>query len=398
MSHQSSPAFDTPNLRRTWAFLAADRANADVASALERTSLSGNGGVDQPAGITYGESVVVVSDVSPVVLCGVNVGQAKIFFNTECLVQSHVDNGGQFSTNIANGIYVIAGRRDRALVYKNPIGDFSLMDDHGDVILSTIDSIPANWTPRFYSLRQATTSDEAVEREALRANAKRMQTPGKRASRSSLSSFRDANTFSALLDGEQWEEDLKGYEDVWKELAFDKDLTLPGSFKVSELMPATARHTAEIEEAVKEVIEEGQDEKSWVTRELNGVALRTIDLEKILGDLIGESASVWTAVSALTTEVSDKSIESAERFSCVNVEFEEMFGAVTGFQVRFQEKFQTLERRVDKVEFGGDSVEADSLEVSSLKLRLDDISKQGLADRCASTLSNPGWHLTRLVW
>ena len=149
---------------------------------------------------------------------------------------------------------------------------------------------------------------------------------------------------------------------------------------------------------MKEVIEEGQDEKSWVTRELNGVALRTIDLEKILGDLIGESASVWTAVSALTTEVSDKSIESAERFSCVNVEFEEMFGAVTGFQVRFQEKFQTLERRVDKVEFGGDSVEADSLEVSSLKLRLDDLSKQGLADRCASTLSNPGWHLTRLVW
>jgi hypothetical protein len=61
MSHQSSPAFDTPNLRRTWAFLAADRANADVASSLERTSLSGNGGVDQQAGITYSESVVVGS-------------------------------------------------------------------------------------------------------------------------------------------------------------------------------------------------------------------------------------------------------------------------------------------------------------------------------------------------
>jgi hypothetical protein len=58
-----------------------------------------------------------------------------------------------------------------------------------------------------------------------------------------------------------------------------------------------------------------------------------------------------------------------------------MFRAVTGFQVRYQEKFQTLENRVDGVEFGGDSVEADSLEVSSLKLRLEDLSKQGLADR-----------------
>lgn len=105
------------------------------------------------------------------------------------------------------------------------------------------------------------------------------------------------------------------FEEVWKELAFEKDLTLPASFKVSELMLATAKRTAEIEEVVKKVIEEGQDEKSWMTRELNGVALRTTDLEKNLGDPIGESASVWTAVSALTTEVSDNSIKSAGNFS-----------------------------------------------------------------------------------
>ena len=105
------------------------------------------------------------------------------------------------------------------------------------------------------------------------------------------------------------------FEEVWKELAFEKDLTLPASFKVSELMLATAKRTAEIEEVVKKVIEEGQDEKSWMTRELNGVALRTTDLEFFLGDPIGESASVWTAVSALTTEVSDNSIKSAGNFS-----------------------------------------------------------------------------------
>ena len=171
------------------------------------------------------------------------------------------------------------------------------------------------------------------------------------------------------------------FEEVWKELAFEKDLTLPASFKVSELMLATAKRTAEIEEVVKKVIEEGQDEKSWMTRELNGVALRTTDLEKNLGDPIGESASVWTAVSALTTEVSDNSIESVGRFSAVNVAFEQMFGAVTGFQERYKEKFQTLEHRIDGVEFGGVSVEADSLEVSSLKLRVEDLSKQGVVDR-----------------
>jgi hypothetical protein len=70
------------------------------------------------------------------------------------------------------------------------------------------------------------------------------------------------------------------YEESWKELAFEKALTFPDSFKVSELMLATARRTAAIEEeAVKEVIEDGQDEKSWMTRELNGVALHTTDLD-----------------------------------------------------------------------------------------------------------------------
>jgi hypothetical protein len=150
-------------------------------------------------------------------------------------------------------------------------------------------------------LRQATTtSKEAVEMEALKANATRLQTPGKRSSRT---------------NGEDWEEILEVYEEAWKELAFEKTLTFPDSFKVSELMLATANRTAEIEEAVKEVIEDGQDEKSWMTRELNGVALRTTDLEFFLGDPIGESASVWTAVSALTTEVSDNSIKSAGNFS-----------------------------------------------------------------------------------
>ena len=42
------------------------------------------------------------------------------------------------------------------------------------------------------------------------------------------------------------------YEESWKELAFEKALTFPDSFKVSELMLATARRTAAIEEeAVK---------------------------------------------------------------------------------------------------------------------------------------------------
>jgi hypothetical protein len=59
-----------------------------------------------------------------------------------------------------------------------------------------------------------------------------------------------------------------------------------------------------------------------------------------------------------------------------------MFRApVTSFQERYKEKFQTLEHRIDGVEFGGVSVEADSLEVSSLKLRVEDLSKQGVADR-----------------
>ena len=190
------------------------------------------------------------------------------------------------------------------------------MEHHRDTIFSTSDSTPVNWTARFNSLRQATTSEEAVEMEALKgANAMRLQTPGKRSSRTNLSSFKDANTFSVLLDGEDWEEILEVYEEAWKDLAFEKALTFPDSFKVSELMLATANRTAEIEEAVKEVIEDGQDEKSWMTRELNGVALRTTDLEFFLGDPIGESASVWTAVSALTTEVSDNSIKSAGNFS-----------------------------------------------------------------------------------
>ena len=85
------------------------------------------------------------------------------------------------------------------------------MEHHRDTIFSTSDSTPVNWTARFNSLRQATTtSKEAVEMEALKANAKRLQSPGKRSSRrTNLSSFKDANSFSVLLDGgEDWEGSL----------------------------------------------------------------------------------------------------------------------------------------------------------------------------------------------
>ena len=146
--------------------------------------------------------------MNPVLLCGVNVGKSKICFKTDCSVQSQIDKG-QFSTHIASGIYVIAGDRNLARVYTNPIGDLSLMEDHMDRILSTIDSTPANWTTRLNSLRQATTSDEAVEMEALKKNAKRLQTPGKSVSGSNLSSFKDANAFSELLDGEEWDANLR---------------------------------------------------------------------------------------------------------------------------------------------------------------------------------------------
>jgi hypothetical protein len=371
--------FDTPAPRRPWTERFAARASDDVATSLAGTSLSDDGGVVQPAGITYGKSVVVVSDASPVELCGARVGSTKICFKTDCSIQAHRNNGGQFRNIIADGIYVLSGSRERA--FNEPIGELSLMDYHADRILSTIESIPAKWTTLFNSLTQASSKREAEELEALRLKAKSMQTPGKRVSNSTFSSFKDTNAFSDLLEGEQWETDMNTYEKAWKTLADDKNLTLPPSAKVAELLLATAFRTAEIEEAVKEVIEEGQDEKSWVTTELNGVALRTTDLEKILGDPIGESASVWTAVSALTTEVSDNSMNSAERFAAVNVEFEEMFGAVTGFQDSFQEKFQKLEHRIDDVELGGGPVEIDSLEVSSLKLRMEDLLKQRLEDR-----------------
>ena len=78
------------------------------------------------------------------------------------------------------------------------------------------------------------TRAEVVEMEALRLNAKRMQTPRKRASWSSLSSFKDANAYDELLEGEQWEDVLKVYEKVWKKLAFDKNLDLPPSSKVQQ--------------------------------------------------------------------------------------------------------------------------------------------------------------------
>jgi hypothetical protein len=59
MSRQSSP-FATPVLRNWEAALASEKDVAGVTSTLDRTAISpvGNGGgVDQLAGITYGESV-----------------------------------------------------------------------------------------------------------------------------------------------------------------------------------------------------------------------------------------------------------------------------------------------------------------------------------------------------
>ena len=74
MSRQSSPSSYAPTpAQHNWRTLVAERAAAGVISTLDRTALSptGNKGVDQLAGITYSESVVVVADVNPVLLCGV---------------------------------------------------------------------------------------------------------------------------------------------------------------------------------------------------------------------------------------------------------------------------------------------------------------------------------------
>ena len=129
-------------------------------------------------------------------------GITKICFKTDCSIQAHRNNRGQFRNIIADGIYVLSAPGEHALVFNDPIGELSLMDDHADGILSTIEFIPAKWTTRFNSLRQASTKKEFDELEALRLKAKSMQTPGKRVSKSTLSSFKDTNAFSDLLEGE----------------------------------------------------------------------------------------------------------------------------------------------------------------------------------------------------
>ena len=168
----------------------------EVASLADRFS-AGMGGLGRsgsgrtvPVAITHGECVVVVhEDVdnsSDCTLCGVEIGQTgKLCFKEGCSINSHVQARRDSSFWLKQGIYVRTGAKGaaRKKVYSSPIGSLEVFNIHHEEVLGITDTTPALWTTRFNTWEQARNPDEAAAMFAIKAQAKRLQTPAKQSNK-----------------------------------------------------------------------------------------------------------------------------------------------------------------------------------------------------------------------
>ena len=201
----------------------------DVDSLADRFS-AGMGGLGRsgpgrsvPVAITHGECVVVVHEdldnSSDCTLCGVEIGQTgKLCFKEGCSVNSHVQARRESSFWVKQGIYVRTGVTGAASkkVYASPIGSLDVFNIHHEEVLGITDTTPALWTTRFNTWEQARNPDEAAAAFAIKAEAKRLQTPAKRTAKKPDYSALFQSMAPAELLGDSFEDRMNMYESLWR--------------------------------------------------------------------------------------------------------------------------------------------------------------------------------------
>ena len=170
--------------------------------------------------ITHGECVVVVHEdvdnCSDCTLCDVEIGQTgKLCFKEGCSTNSHVQARVESSFWLKQGIYIRSWATSAASkkVHLSSIGSVDIFNIHHKEIVGILDTTPALCSIR--GREQASDPEEAAAMFAVKAQAKRLQTPAKpRENRPAYSSFFQSMAPSELLR-DSLDDRMKMYESLW---------------------------------------------------------------------------------------------------------------------------------------------------------------------------------------
>ena len=274
-------------------------------------------GVDSqvPVCLTPGESVSVVH--APIldmpsnsILCGIGFGnQGKLRFCTGCAIHAHsIETRTTPGFHLDTGIYVRIGPA-KDVVHKALVGEFELLNNHSSEILTTTDCSPAIWNTSVVSTPGKTSSDaeEAKEVFATIKKAKAVQTPIKQ------SKIEDGYLHQVLFQ-EQTALDILDYDDLlhqshlesyeeklWVESANTIGQPLNPSFSLGDkLWKDTQLTNTLLEASLVFKTEQGKD-REWAEQGVDEASLCITDLEKMLGSPLGDSPTVWSAISTTIT-------------------------------------------------------------------------------------------------
>ena len=357
---------------------------ADLSTRFSNVTLSpgGGGGNSQaPVRLTSGESVFVlhapIDMTSNTSLCGVGFGnQGKRCFRTGCAIQSHVESRRLPGFHLDEGIYVKVGP-DKDVVHEDPVGELSLLDHHGTEILTVSDCTPALWNTRFNTWRNSAGADEAKLAFETVKKAKALQTPMKRAEPADAAHqtlLQELTAMEILGDGEI-QSYVEAYERVWVASAANLGTPLDPDFSLGDKLLADSLLTSSIMEATVAFKEEQKKDRAWTEQVVDETSLRITDVEKILGAPSGDSATVWSAISTITSgvdSVTDAVEKSVAKVAAVEVELEQMLVGLQDFRTALSSRVTVLEGSQSAIPIDlNDKVRALEEDKENLQLRLD---------------------------
>ena len=357
---------------------------ADLSTRFSNVTLSpGGGGGNSQAlvRLTSGESVFVVHApidmTSNTSLCGVGFGnQGKRCFRTGCAIQSHVESRRLPGFHLDEGIYVKVGP-DKDVVHEDPVGELSLLDHHGTEILTVSDCTPALWNTRFNTWRNSAGADEAKLAFETVKKAKALQTPMKRAEPADAAHqtlLQELTAMEILGDGEI-QSYVEAYERVWVASAANLGTPLDPDFSLGDKLLADSLLTSSIMEATVAFKEEQKKDRAWTEQVVDETSLRITDVEKILGAPSGDSATVWSAISTITSgvdSVTDAVEKSVAKVAAVEVELEQMLVGLQDFRTALSSRVTVLEGSQSAIPIDlNDKVRALEEDKENLQLRLD---------------------------
>ena len=349
---------------RDWAALGGDPSpasgSAAASVAVTQTNVGGAATAARSGGVLHGESVIVLLDsLSSAPLCCAPIGTSgrSVCFKSacDCSVASHSKARTSEVLNVfAPGIYVRASGTDT--VYRAPVGDVSLLENHQSAILDTVQPEVSAWPILFNNWARTSDSGEAKKNRVDAEAARAVQTPA--APHKSRPASINYTTIEVDTPDETEVEagGLAMYETVWSSAAETASLPLPSAFTMGQVVLDT---TVSLQHLNSTVLQMGNDvinDRTWSDSNARSTAQRVTDLEVSVGLPTANwtyGSTVWSSLAGLASTVETAcgdSIAASLDINNLDREFQAMFTSISAFKSTMSDKVAAMSNRVDFVE------------------------------------------------